>query len=437
MDMLSEVRKLMTDDEYSSAVTLAGKLQAKAVAEKTDYGLVVAYRTMAIVQMGLMDYKEAVNDLNEAEKHLELRGCSNRLFSVIYYEKSRTYDYLNDSENAMKYAKMAIESAYDNEIAFLAQNIYIRGLYKEGRYAEFESEFKRFKNDPRYEKLLTNSRAEIYHYIYIGEYDKALAIAEAKSNPISRYEVRRDVFVAKGDHAGALEETKKMIAWKNSKRHQIKGIELAQMHVAFHKEEVRHDSANLARESTDLKLKNQLVETEKQESEKMRADEMNRELELQLQRNVLSEQQDSAEFARSQAEYEASKLRDAQRERYQRTLSTITITVVIVAFVMLCIGVYFRVKRGKLRTELQKRLYDAQESERLKSAFVQNVNENLYESFNDMKESSHRMTSGKSDTEQTLSEDANNLYKASIKMIEVVNDILEYSKTEAKAPDHQ
>lgn len=388
-----QVLRLSNSGRSAEALQVAQQMQQESQKDGSAYGISTSYKAMADIYFGRSDTKNAKiyykKGLEFAKNNTKAADLSvyYAMLAMIERKDENNEASLKYSEEGLKYAKSKTSVA-----RMELSRAYSLQLLK--RDKEFLEQLKELDNKIKY---LGTVEMDTYYLLKMNacllekDYDKALEWASKSKNELNRLEQQMNVYVAMGEWEKAYKYHKLVVDKKGKTIDQIHSKDLAEANAKFRNE--RLQSENLRLELANIHGK---LEAAKSLAKQKEADAQNAKLEaynkeLKLHNSDLTLAQFKAENSLKKAELERQQAKlDNQRieseKEYQEHHFIIWllcggIIAMTAIIVMLIIGKRnskrfintLRQKNNELAVERDK----AQQSERMKTMFIQNISHEI------------------------------------------------------------
>jgi len=367
--------------ETYHALQKAKAMQKDAFAKKDAYGLYNSlislgniYWVRDQIDVALKYYEEAVEYCLE---HLPEHDPTSVIRNVtICYKMKKQYD------KALSYVELGVK--LNKQKLSLARLLYLKAIimYEIGNIKEFNEIY------PRAEKLTSEIKSllpygddyihmRILHYILEKDYKSAFACADTYKNDKQRFEDYSMIYAAEGRSDKALEYHMKLYDLERKRLQELQISDLSEFSAEMGNARLRSENMQLELENTKAKLEQSHLMAEKERAAAV----LKR---LKTDNDLLEMRQQHTSDSLRMAEISAKKaMAESERQRLAAQHRQLLMTVGFMTLLFLLTIVYVIRSRQMIeKLEQGNRLLaiardKAQESDRLKTMFIQNVSHEI------------------------------------------------------------
>ena len=418
------------------ALQLAESMRRQAQKDKNAYGLYSCIRRQGDIYRTRNDARKAVECYKEAlefmQKYLPEQDPAALYRQIAYYYRMNEPDSL---QKAYEYAKESVRVAktYENRMSGRIELCII--LFQMERTDEFISLYdtlkvemeKKGRVQPNNIYLLRSFRAMAEH-----RWEDAVHWAKRQGSTPIYYSVMREVFIAKEDYRMALHYDRLYNHYCDSLVRQVQSADMAEMTLQLEEERMKIEAQDLAMKHTELSLENTRLGLEKARSqaaiEKVRAGNS----QLALKNRTL-------ELEQLNRELELQKT--LQREERVQAYVHVVLLVIGLAFlfIILCLLAFYGYRRRAALVALKKKHGElvlardkAEQSDRLKTEFIQSVTHEIRTPLNAIVGFSQLLTTpGVLVDEREKKEFNDTIQKNSDLLTTLINDVLDLAGLES------
>ena len=426
----------MIRNGYSlKALQLAGQMREQALADDHDYGFYTCIRAQGNIYFSRGDNGRGAACYREAykfqQKHLPEQDPSSLLRYLSSY-----YQTFNDSlDLAMDYALKAEKEAkiYDSRISARIEQCKI--LFNMEKYDEFlklYDELKKIMDENGRVKQEDIFKLRSYRAILEKDWDRACYWASQLGVADNRAGLLMRIFAQKGDYCKALFYSKQLRHYKDSVNNLLHSSDLAEMTVQLDQERIRREARDLELRNTSLILKNTQLELDQAKNqatiEKAHAENSR----LTLENSRLELERMNGELERQKA---------IQKEEQMKSEARIAILGVTLMslFVISCLLAVYLYRRRKLLVVLKESNEElivardkAEQSDRMKTQFIQNMSHEIRTPLNAIVGFSQLLTApGMQLGDEDKAEFSRLIQQNSDLLTTLVNDVLDLASLES------
>lgn len=378
----------LNNNDFSHTKQVLEKMEDDAKTKFNGYGKFMCYQLYGNYYRVLKNETEAIKYYVMA-LDLAKREHPDQDNESIYTNLAVSYRYNGQIDLALKTIDEGLANLKDRNIIsreFRLLDAKCFTLFYAKRYEEAEKVYKQLC-DPKFNKLRARTQSyftSIYHYIYIGEYEKALTETKKIPETYVRYTWLSLVESARGNKDLALQYY--MTAYELMQRTQIerRQQDFARAYAEIGNHILENQNTELQLKSSELALHNSQLALEKQRnlakmqqlvSDKSRLALANKELSYEKLRTTMKEQRVQQQL------HETELKRQAQISRTRSTIATLAFLFATIIILWLASFLYTRHRSlknmAKKNEELSKALHRAEESEQTKMRFLQNMSHEI------------------------------------------------------------
>lgn len=443
-----QVLRLSNSGQSAEALKVAEQMQKEAIHDNNAYGISNSYKSIADIYFGRSDldnaklyYKKGLDFLskNNAKQDVSIYYA---MLAMIARKETNYQESLKYSEEGLK-RTINKASIADLELSRASSLLYLE------RYKEFLDQLKDLDTKTGMfgmAQMDTYNMLKVQACILDKKYDEALTWADKNRVELNRLEQRMVVYEAMGDWKNAYEYHRNVSKMKQERASQIQSKDLAEANAKFRNE--RLQSENLKLELTNAQNK---LEAAKSLARQKEADAQNAKLEaynkeLKLHNSDLTLAQFKAENSLKKAEIErqqaklqsqrAETEKESQKHHFLLWLlggGIATLTLIIIMLVRGRVNTKRFIKTLKHKNdELAIERDKAQQSERMKTMFIQNISHEIRTPLNAIVGFSDLMLTPDMELENEEKENFKNIiHQNSDLLTGLVNDVLTLSELQS------
>lgn len=443
-----QVLRLSNSGRSAEALQVAQKMQEEALGSNDIYGISTSYKAMADIYFGRADYANAKMYYT---KGLEFaKNNSKNADLAVYYamlamiaRKDDNYEEsLRYSDEGLKYIKNKIGVA-----RLELSRCY--SLYLVKRYTDFMEQLKVIDGKTN---LYGAVEMDTYYLLKMNacllekKYDEAFEWASKSKNEINRLEQQKTVYEAKGEWEKAFANFKQVVDLRAKNQEQIHSKDLAEANAKFKNERLQSENLRLELSNAQSRLEaaRSMAKQKETDAANAKLEAYNKELKLHNSDLTLAQFKaenslKKSELERQQAEIERQKAQaDKEHERHHWLLSFLVVG--LVALLMIIISL-IRNKQSSKRfikalkrknKELAEERDKAQQSEKMKTMFIQNISHEIRTPLNAIVGFSDLMLTPDMALEDDEKENFKNIiHQNSDLLTGLVNDVLTLSELQS------
>lgn len=375
-------------NDFSRTRQVLEKMEKDAKTKFDGYGIYLCYQLYGNYYRVLKNEAEAIKYYTKALE-IAKRDHPDQDNESIYTNLAVCYRYNGQIDMALKTIEEGLANLKDRNIIsreYRLLDAKCFTLFYDKRYEEAEKVYKQLSN-PKFNSMRKRAQSiytEIYHLIYIGNYEKALDDANKIAETYIRYTWLSTIEAARGNKDLALQYY--MSAYELMQRSQIENRQqdFARAYAEIGNHILENQNTELQLKSSELALHNSQLALEKQRnlakmqqlaSEKSRLALANKELSYEKLRTSMKEQRVQQQL------HETELKRQAQISKNRSTIATLAFLFATIIILWLASFLYNRhrtlKKMAKKNDELSKALHRAEESEQTKMRFLQNMSHEI------------------------------------------------------------
>lgn len=383
-----QITLLLNMGDFTNTKIHLEKLERDSKTMFHGYGEYICYQLYGNYYRVLRNEDEAIKYYEKALA-LAKRMHPDQDNESIYTNLAISYRYNNQIDKALATIDEGLANIKDKNIrgrVFRLLDAKCYTLYYAKRFEEAEKVYAEimkpeFKQNRAVSKIYFNT---IYHLIYIGEYDKAIAETHKIQEPYVRYSWLSQIESARGNSELALSYHIKAYQLMQQYNINLRQQDFARANAEIGNHILQSQNAELKLQSSELALHNSQLAHERQRnltrlqhiaSEKASLELANKELSIEKMRTTIKEQ----EANKKKQEAELKQRNDADRFHAITAIATLLLTLIIIAWLLTYI--YTRRKSAKKILQKNKELLEAmrraEESEQTKMRFLQNMSHEI------------------------------------------------------------
>ena len=366
----------------SRAMQIAKEMQEHAIKRGNKWGIynglhvsAFAHEQMENREEAIKGFKKAVNYLHEhlpnesaASSLIELAKISylqNHMESAIQYaEQALREPQLNVLHRLNAYSLMCLSAA--DSTAYHPKNSDFRTDFNRF-YAEREKAKEAYGRDDNY-----GQRVEICRCVLNRNFDEALRIASTIRQPMTRYNLEREIYNRQKNYEKAYKSLQNYMIWKDSVSELRNSHLLLEMITSMDVGRLENEQKELKLRNQSLQLKNMASELEQNrlEEEALQLNLKNKEVELQnaavwLQNDSLDKHNKNLQIS----EYESKMAAQEQAARARRIFTTSAIVIASLIILALAFILWRRNQNARRLKLMNDQLQEANTN--LKTAYDQ------------------------------------------------------------------
>lgn len=420
------------------ALQLTGEMRKQAQADRSGYGFYVCLRRQGDIYRVRGDAKSAVACYREAlrfqQKYLPEQDSSQSLSKI-----ARHYRMMNDNKDSLelayKYAQEAVRCSKTYEYRMGARIELCIILFEMGRKDEFISLYDSLKTEMdkagQVQKnniyFLRSCRAIVEH-----RWDDAIHWARLQDSPSSVYDLLRGIFEYKGDYRMALQYDRIFNQYCDSVARQVRSTDITSMTLQLEEENMKIEAQELEMKHTELTLKNTRLELEQTRSQTAIAKALAENNRLKLENRNLELDQ----MARTLEQQNVLQREKRMESHIRIALMAAGLTFLLIIIIILVFYGYRHRRLLKTLMENNRELNEArdkaEQSDKTKNEFIQNVSHEIRTPLNAIVGFSQLLTQpGKQVDEQEKKEFSNLIRHNSDLLTTLINDVLDLASLES------
>lgn len=443
-----QVLRLSNSGRSAEALKVAEQMQQESLRENNSYGISASYKAMADIYFGRADY---VNAKLYYEKGLEYAKVNAKSADIsIYYAMLAMIARKNDNyAESLKYSEEGIKHAKNKISVARLELSRCYSLYLLKRYTDFLEQLKVIDSKTN---MYGAVEMDTYYLLKMNacllekKYDEAMVWAGKSNNELNRLEQLRTVYEAMGNWEKAFEYFKRVVEKRAENLEQLHSKDLAEANAKFKNE--RLESENLRLELVNakgrLEAAKSIARQKESDAANAKLEAYNKELKLHnsdltlaqfkaensLKKSELERQQ--AELARQKAQAE----KEYDKHRWQMMLlvgGLFALTLIVISLVKNKLSSMKFIKTLKQKNdELAIERDRAQQSEKMKTMFIQNISHEIRTPLNAIVGFSDLMLNPNMELENEEKEHFKNIiHQNSDLLTGLVNDVLTLSELQS------
>lgn len=443
-----QVLRLSNSGRAAEALRVAEQMQKEALSEQDTYGISLSYKALADVYFGRSDYPHAKEYYLKGLEYNNKNKVSSDL-TVYYAMLAMVCRNDDDYEGSLKYSNLGLKYTQNKQSIARLELSKAYSLFLLGRHDEFLQLLKVVDTKTN---MYGSAEMDTYYLMKVQEailekkYDEALKWANKPNYELNRLEQQGKVYKAMGNWEKAYECYEQSMNAKSKRMEQLHSKDLAEANAKFKNERLQSENLRLELLNANGKLEaaKSMAKQKEMDAQNAKLEAYNKELKLHNSDLTLAQFRaenslKKSELERQKAELERQKAQ-ADKEFSKHHWQQILLIGGIFALLLIIISLIrnrqsykkfiktLKQKNDELAIERDK----AQQSEKMKTMFIQNVSHEIRTPLNAIVGFSDLMLNPEMELDNTERENFKNIiHQNSDLLTGLVNDVLTLSELQS------
>lgn len=421
-----EINLLLNNSRPMDALKLAHSMHDEAKAEHDDYGLLSCLRVMGNIYSSRSAFRQAINCYQEALEYMQ-QHLPEQDPSTITSRMAELYSSIGDRDKTMEYAHYTLKHAKTEKPRIDAHFIIAKELYKSGKTEEFLAYYRQHHMDELKQKQYSIVGHTVHTFYLMAQqrYDEAKRSADSTRYDYDRNHLLGLVCEARGDYKGALQYLRSQYRYLDSIKYILQTEDLAEFDAQLSNEKLKQEAQALQLANTELDLQNA-------------------QLSLRNTQIALAESHSKAEISRINAEKARLELEKRELEveqlKSQSEQDRLLSNSILISILLIIAGIiaytYQHLRNERKLKQKNKELImardRAQQSEQMKTRFIQNMSHEIRTPLNSIVGFSELLsTPGLELNEEERAEYSRLVRHNSQLLTTLINDVLDLAALES------
>lgn len=427
----SEINWLLNNGHSLRALHKAEEMKEQAFKDQHNYGIFSCIRTLGHIYYMRQNSEVAVEYYKNALEYM-LKHLPEQDPSYLYMNLAEYYRKKDEGEIALEYNEKAVKTAKTNESRVASLMDKCQTLYSMDRIDDFNTCYEECLQLVEQYGVIRKSallRLRICKLVLDKKYDQAYIAADSIGSPLQVYQILHVLYLKSGDYEKAYTYNKLIHKHQDSINRLVQSTDIAELNAQIGNERMKLDAKALEYKNAALNLRNTQLELERTKSQS--------ELEkINAENSKLVLKNRNLELARLNVEAEKQKaILKEQQSASQHYIVTLSL-VLSFLFLFTCFLIFYLYRRRRTMAILQEKNEEltvardhAEESDRMKSFFIQNMSHEIRTPLNAIVGFSSMLQEADNPEEKlqyvTIIEENNK------RLLQLISDILDLSKIEA------
>lgn len=434
-----EINNLLNTGRHMAALKMTEQMRTDALEREDKYGFFCCLRTLGNLYFTRQEYGTSVHHFKEALEYMQ-KNLPDQDVGTIASTLSNACFNCKRYDEALHYAEMAVAVGKTEKVVFDARLVVAKCYYQKEEYERFSAYFDQFIEPAKLSGYNANYVVtKVYRLAIDGRYEEAHSMADRIREKLSSNNLHQILCFKEGRYKEAYEYLRVNRAKSDSVRAALQTRDLAELSAELENEQLKHEAQALQLANTELNLKNTQLNLKNTE-----LDLENTQLTLRNTELDLSELRSRSELDRISAEknalmlekrdLELSKLKAASDRQKLITNGLSFLALLIVAAAAVYILQHRRSERLlKLKNQqLDQARERAEESERMKTLFMQNMSHEIRTPLNSIVGFSELLATPGMELDDEEKAEYSRLISHNAELLStLINDVLDLSSLES------
>ena len=375
----SEINWLLNNGHSLRALHKAEEMKEQAFKDQHNYGIFSCIRTLGHIYYMRQNSEVAVEYYKNALEYM-LKHLPEQDPSYLYMNLAEYYRKKDEGEIALEYNEKAVKTSKTNESRVAALMDKCQTLYSMDRIDDFNTCYEECLQLVEQYGVIRKSallRLRISKLVLDKKYDQAYIAADSIGSPLQIYQIRHGLYLKSGNYEKAYIYNKLIHRYQDSINRLVQSADIAELNAQIGNERIKLDAKALEYKNAALNLRNTQLELERTKSQS--------ELEkINAENSRLVLKNRNLELARLNVEAEKQKaILKEQQSASQHYIVTLSL-VLSFLFLFTCFLIFYLYRRRRTMAILQEKNEEltvardhAEESDRMKSFFIQNMSHEI------------------------------------------------------------
>ena len=434
-----EINNLLNMGRHMAALKMTEQMRVDALEREDKYGFFCCLRTLGNLYFIRQEYNTSVLHFKEALEYMQ-KNLPDQDVGTIASTLSNACFNCKVYDEALHYAEMAVEVGQTEKVLFDARLVVAKCYYQKEQYERFRSYFDQYIEHAKPSGYNANYVvAKVYRLAIDGRYEEAHRMADRIKEKLSCNNLHQILCYKEGRYKEAYEYLRQNRAKSDSVRSALQMRDLAELSAELENEKLKHEAQALQLANTELNLKNTQLNLQNTE-----LDLENTQLTLRNTELDLSELRSRSELDRINAEknelllekrdLELSKLKATTDQQKLISNGIFFLALLVVAAAVVYILQHRRSERLlRLKNQqLDQARERAEESERMKTIFMQNMSHEIRTPLNSIVGFSELLATPGMELDDEDKAEYSTLIKHNSELLStLINDVLDLSSLES------
>ena len=427
----SEINWLLNNGHSLRALHKAEEMKEQAFKDQHNYGIFSCIRTLGHIYYMRQNSEVAAEYYKNALEYM-LKHLPEQDPSYLYMNLAEYYRKKDEGEVALEYNEKAVKTAKTNESRVASLMDKCQTLYSMDRIDDFNTCYEECLQLVEQYGVIRKSallRLRICKLVLDKKYDQAYIAADSIGSPLQVYQILHVLYLKSGDYEKAYTYNKLIHKHQDSINRLVQSTDIAELNAQIGNERMKLDAKALEYKNAALNLRNTQLELERTKSQS--------ELEkINAENSKLVLKNRNLELARLNVEAEKQKaILKEQQSASQHYIVTLSL-VLSFLFLFTCFLIFYLYRRRRTMAILQEKNEEltvardhAEESDRMKSFFIQNMSHEIRTPLNAIVGFSNLLAT--TEDEEKKQKFINIIENNNQLLLQLIGDILDLAKVEA------
>ena len=256
-----EINNLLNMGCHMAALKMTEQMRADALEREDKYGFFCCLRTLGNLYFTRQDYGTSVHHFKEALEYMQ-KNLPDQDVGTIASTLSNACFNCKRYDEALHYAEMAVEVGQTEKVVFDARLVVAKCYYQQERYERFRTYFDRFIEPAKPSGYNANYVVtRVYRLAIDGRYEEAHRMADRIREKLSSTNLHQILCYKEGRYKEAYEYQKMNRARADSARAELQSRDLAELSAELENVKLKNE---LLLEKRDLELSKLKAATDRQ-----------------------------------------------------------------------------------------------------------------------------------------------------------------------------
>ena len=434
-----EINNLLNMGRHMAALKMTEQMRTDALEREDNFGFFCCLRTLGNLYFTRQEYVTSVIHFKEALDYMQ-KNLPDQDVGTIASTLSNACFNCKRYDEALRYAEMAVRVGKTEKVVLDARLVIVKCYFQQEQHDRFRAYFDQYIAPAKMSGYNANYVvANVYRLAIDGKYAEAHSMIEHIKEKISRNNLHQILFYREGRYKEAYEYLRQNRAKSDSVRTALQTRDLAELSAELANEQLKHEAQALQLANTELNLKNTQLNLQNTELDLQNTQLMLRNTELDLSdlrtRSALDRiNAEKNTLLLEKRDLELNKLKSAADRQKLISNGLFFLALLIVAAAVIYILQHHRSERllKQKNQQLDQARERAEESERMKTLFMQNMSHEIRTPLNSIVGFSELLATPGMELDDEEKAEYSKLISHNAELLStLINDVLDLSSLES------
>lgn len=434
-----EINNLLNMGRHMAALKMTEQMRTDALEQEDKYGFFCCLRTLGNLYFTRQEYATSVLHFKEALDYMQ-KNLPDQDVGTIASTLANACFNCKLFDEALHYAEMAVEVGQTEKVVFDARLVVAKCYYQKEQHERLREYFDRYIEPNKLAGYNANYFiTKVYRLVVDGHFEEAHLWADRIHEKLSSCNIHQTLFFLEGKYKEAYECLVQNRAHSDSVRSKLQLSDLAELSAELENERLKHEAQALQLANTELNLKNTQLNLQNTELDLENTQLTLRNTELDLSdlrsRSELDRiNAEKSELLLEKRELELSQLKAASDRQKLISNGFFFLTLLVVAAAVVYVLQHRRSERllRQKNLQLDQARGRAEESERMKTLFMQNMSHEIRTPLNSIVGFSELLATPGMELDDEEKAEYSALIRHNSELLStLINDVLDLSSLES------